>query len=99
MIRLIVILLSMMTVGSAYAGPMQVLHQDTKFPSVLDLSDGNPAQWKSSEDSWDAPVSYGGSASGPSDLSSGGLRTQAVRGYVRSNGTVVAPYVRSSRRR
>jgi hypothetical protein len=99
MIRLVVVLVSMMAVGFAHAGPMQALQQDTKFPSVLDLSDGKPAQWKVPEDSWDAPVYYGGSSSGPSSLSSGAPRTEPVRGYVRANGTYVAPYVRSSRRR
>ena len=75
MIRLIFVLVSILTGAFAHAEAMQQLHQDTKFPSVLDLSDGKPADWKEPEGSVGSPVYYGGSASGQSSLSSGAPRT------------------------
>jgi hypothetical protein len=98
MIRLIIVLVSLLTGAFAHAEAVQLLQPDTKFPSVLDLSDGKPALWKESEEFRASSVYYGVSPAGQGSLPSGAPRTESVRGYVRANGTYVAPYFRASRR-
>jgi hypothetical protein len=99
MFRLAVLLLLIVCGPPAHAGATQQLKPDTKFPSVLDLSNGKPAQWVEPEGESGAPIYYGGTATSQGGGSLEAPRTQAVRGYTRKSGTYVAPYLRSSRRR
>ena len=100
MIRIAVLLLSIMTGVEAKAESLQRLNPDTKFPSVLDLSNGTRDQRDEPSKAQGSPVYYHGtSAPQEGSMTSVSPRTQFVRGYTRANGTYVAPYVRSSRRR
>ena len=100
MIRIAVVVLAILTGAAAHAEPLQQLKPDTKFPSVLDLSDGTRAPREEPSETQGSPVYYyGASASQEGSMGSVSPRTQFVRGYTRASGTYVAPYVRSSRRR
>ena len=98
MIRAGVLLYLMLTGVSARAETIQRLERDTKSPSLVDLSNG--------EAGWGEPVSR--SAGSPSSSANmklmddaywGAPRMRAVSGYIRSDGTYIAPTVQSLPRR
>lgn len=101
MIRTSVLLCALIIGGVASAEPIQQLQRDTASPSVIDLSNGERSQWREPErDRGGSPGVYGGGgSSAQGGGSSGAPRTQAVSGYTRKDGTYVAPYMRSVRRR
>lgn len=89
---------------SARAEPMLDLSapQKRNFPSLVDLSGGNPASWRAIDKDY-ATVgprsAHGSAAGGPAGVAGESRpKTQAVSGYTRKDGTYVKPYLRSSRR-
>lgn len=98
MIRTGILLISMLIGVSAYAESIQELRPDKSSPSLLDLSNGERG-WGEPEKEAGSPGVYGGSTTPRSGVFPGAPRTQPVSGYIRKNGTVVAPYMRSPARR
>ena len=94
MIRASVLLCMMLTGVSARAEPIQRLERDTSTPSLVDLSNG--------EAGWGEPARGSGANAIPGDNISllngaywGAPRMRAVSGYIRGDGTYVAPTVQS----
>ena len=96
MIRACVLLCLMLTAVSSRADTIQRLERDASSRSVVDLSNGQAG--------WGEPVRGSGAAS-RDDISLlngaywGAPRMRAVSGYIRSDGTYVAPTIQSLPRR
>ena len=97
MIRAGVLLCLLLAGASARAETIQRLERDTSSPSLVDLSNG--------EAGWGEPVRRGGAATSASNRALmegaywGAPRMRAVSGYIRSDGTYVAPTIQSLPRR
>jgi hypothetical protein len=95
MIRASVLLCLMLTTVSVRAETIQRLERDTSSPSLVDLSNGEPG--------WGDPVRRSSAPGANMSLLNGAHwgapRMRAVSGYIRRDGTYVAPTVQSLPRR